>query len=156
MREGAHGWFPADDADERRLYETGARIPKSPFCRGENRSIYDAVRSPDGHGIYGSVWNLEYMPFAGHLFYYDMRTGEIRDYGPGKTGSAEVGPRSDRRLTTWFICFVTRNGKTYAAAIMIEEGRSGGKSCAPLAAEFFSRYFQPAPEPPEKRANPAE
>lgn len=74
----------------------------------------------------------------------------------GKTGSAEVGPRSDRRLTTWFICFVTRNGKTYAAAIMIEEGRSGGKSCAPLAAEFFSRYFQPAPEPPEKKANPAE
>ena len=66
------------------------------------------------------------------------------------------GKRSDRRLTTWFICFVTRNGKTYAAAIMIEEGRSGGKSCAPLAAEFFSRYFQPAPEPPEKRANPAE
>ncbi len=77
------------DADERRLYETGARIPKSPLCRGENRSIYDAVRSPDGRGIYGSVWNLEYMPFAGHLFYYDMRTGEIRDYGPGKTGSAD-------------------------------------------------------------------
>ena len=64
------------DADERRLHETGARIPKSPFCKGER-------------GIYGSVWNLEYMPFAGHLFYYDMRTGEIRDYGPGKTGSAD-------------------------------------------------------------------
>lgn len=77
------------DADERRLYETGIKIPKSPLCQGENRSIYDAVRSPDGKGIYGSVWNLEYMPFAGHLFYYDMKSGEMRDYGPGKKGSAD-------------------------------------------------------------------
>ncbi len=73
----------------------------------------------------------------------------------GKTGSAEIGPRSNRRLTTWFICFVTHRERTYAASIMIEDGRSGGKSCAPLAAEFFSRYFQALPKAAENEMNPA-
>lgn len=77
------------NADEKRIIPTGAKIPKSPFCSGENRSIYDAVRSPDGKGIYGCVWNLEYMPFAGHIFYYDMESGNVIDYGPGKKGSAD-------------------------------------------------------------------
>ena len=74
-------------ADEKRIYNTGVKIPKSPLCEGENRSIYDAVRSPDGKGIYGCVWNLEYMPFAGHIFYYDMKSNTMRDYGPGRLSS---------------------------------------------------------------------
>lgn len=98
------------------------------------RGMFEVVNSPGGSGQEAALPGMKLY---------------------GKTGSAEIGPRSNRRLTTWFICFITHQEKTYAAAIMIEEGRSGGKSCAPLAAEFFSRYFLPAPEKDEKELNPA-
>ncbi len=97
------------------------------------KGMFEVVNSPHGSGREAALPGLQLY---------------------GKTGSAEVGPRSNRRLTTWFICFVSHQGKTYAAAIMIEEGRSGGKSCAPLAAEFFARYFQPVPVEKEKNVNP--
>jgi penicillin-binding protein 2 len=63
----------------------------------------------------------------------------------GKTGTAEVGSRANRRNNTWFICFGTVKEKTYAMVIMVENGMSGGKSCAPLAAEFFNRWLEKAP-----------
>jgi penicillin-binding protein 2 len=60
----------------------------------------------------------------------------------GKTGTAEVGSRAHRRNNTWFICFGTVKGKTYAMVVMIENGISGGRSCAPLAKEFFMRWLK--------------
>ncbi|OGV38684.1 MAG: penicillin-binding protein 2 [Lentisphaerae bacterium GWF2_45_14] len=60
----------------------------------------------------------------------------------GKTGTAEVGPRSNRYTNTWFIAFGSDKGKTYAICIFIEKGMSGGRTCAPLAAEFFDEYLQ--------------
>jgi penicillin-binding protein 2 len=59
----------------------------------------------------------------------------------GKTGTAEVGSAGNIRNITHFISFVSHNGRRYALAVTIEDGRSGGRSCAPLAAEFFRRYL---------------
>lgn len=59
----------------------------------------------------------------------------------GKTGTAEVGPRDKRYKNTWFIGFGTHSGKTYAIAILVERGIAGGRTCAPLAAEFFTRWL---------------
>ena len=69
----------------------------------------------------------------------------------GKTGSAEVGSGAGRKLTTWFICFTAWRGRTYAAAVMVEDGTFGGLDCAPLAAEFFRRWLDP-----QQAASPAE
>jgi len=63
----------------------------------------------------------------------------------GKTGSAEVGPRSDRRLVVWFVAYTSHDGRRYALAVMVEDGDSGGGDCAPLAAEFLREYLRPAP-----------
>ncbi len=60
----------------------------------------------------------------------------------GKTGTAEVGSRSNRHKNTWFIGFGKHDGTNYAIAILIEKGSSGGKTCAPLAAEFFTTYLR--------------
>lgn len=59
----------------------------------------------------------------------------------GKTGTAEVdvGPR--RINNTWFIAFTSYRGRRYALAVLIEEGRSGGRDCAPLAKEFLERFL---------------
>ncbi|MBE6378619.1 MAG: hypothetical protein E7051_07380 [Lentisphaerae bacterium] len=59
----------------------------------------------------------------------------------GKTGTAEIGPRDKRRNITHFIAFVDFQDKTYALALTIEDGHSGGRTCAPIAAEFFRQFL---------------
>ncbi len=59
----------------------------------------------------------------------------------GKTGTAEVGPSYNRHKNTWFIGFGTHEDKTYAVAVLVENGESGGRSCAPLAARFFTEWL---------------
>ncbi len=59
----------------------------------------------------------------------------------GKTGTAETGSASSRRNITHFIAFVEYNHRRYAAAVTIEDGSSGGRTCAPLVAAFFDNYF---------------
>ena len=59
----------------------------------------------------------------------------------GKTGSAQ-GVRDDKRIvTTWFIAFVKYKGRSYASALVFDDGVSGGSDCAPLTGTFFQRYL---------------
>ena len=94
------------------------------------QGMFKVVNSPEGSGRRGAVPNLEIM---------------------GKTGSAEVGPRSDRRLIVWFVAYTEYRKFKYAVAVMVEDGASGGGDCAPLAAEFLREYLHPVP-PPAKSA----
>jgi len=71
------------DADMEKLLDTGAFLPKSPGCDSEARCVYDAVPSPDGKSIYGSVWNLECVPFSERLFRFDFCDGKVHDLGCG-------------------------------------------------------------------------
>ncbi|MBE6366483.1 MAG: hypothetical protein E7052_01060 [Lentisphaerae bacterium] len=60
----------------------------------------------------------------------------------GKTGTAEVSAGRGRLINnTWFTAFLTHNNVRYAVVVMVEEGRSGGRSCAPLARDFLERYL---------------
>ena len=90
------------------------------------RGMFMVVNSETGSGRRGAVRGLEVG---------------------GKTGSAEVGGKNDRRLITWFIAFVEHAGRRYALAVTVEDGTSGGGDCAPLAAEFLQNYLLPAPRP---------
>ena len=80
-------------------------------------AMLDVVASPDGSGRNAAVPGLE-----------------IR----GKTGSAEYGKGGMLRIYAWFIAYAKIGGRTVAVAIVVEDGESGGRTCAPLAAEFFS------------------
>jgi penicillin-binding protein 2 len=59
----------------------------------------------------------------------------------GKTGTAEIKGRNGRHQNTWFICFGESENINYAAAIIVEDGVSGGKTCAPIAKSFFMKYL---------------
>lgn len=63
----------------------------------------------------------------------------------GKTGTAEFGLRKKERNMTHFIAFTTYRQRKYAIAVTIEDGDSGGGSCAPLAAAFFERFLLRTP-----------
>jgi len=60
----------------------------------------------------------------------------------GKTGTAELKVRGKKHQNTWFICFGKHKGKNYAAAILVEDGISGGHTCAPIARAFFTEYLK--------------
>ncbi|MFA7229968.1 MAG: penicillin-binding protein 2 [Victivallaceae bacterium] len=109
------------------LYDTAPEITGNLACSVKNLKIvqngmYRVVNSPNGSGKLA-------------------KNSTIMLYG--KTGTAEIGTTSNRRQNTWFICFGKYKSKTYAAAILIEDGAAGGKTCAPLASEFFTLWLNP-------------
>ncbi|MDD5727228.1 MAG: penicillin-binding protein 2 [Victivallales bacterium] len=60
----------------------------------------------------------------------------------GKTGTAELTVNGRRRQNTWFIAYGSYKNKNYAVAILIENGVSGGLTCAPLAKNFFMKFLK--------------
>jgi penicillin-binding protein 2 len=76
----------------------------------------------------------------------------------GKTGSSQVVTHArlerDRNAHElqphgWFICFAPVENPTIAMAILVEHGRSGGESAAPVAAKVLSKVFKvPMPGAP--------
>lgn len=105
---------------EREIESVGELKAGRPALDAVRRGMFQVVNSPHGSGREAKVEGLDLY---------------------GKTGSAEVGPPSSRILTTWFLAFVSWHGRSYSCCIMVEEGTSGGRSCAPLAAELFRRYL---------------
>ncbi len=74
----------------------------------------------------------------------------------GKTGSAQVVAKSrlEKSPNTfemlphgWFLAFAPADRPRIALAVIVEHGRSGGESAAPVAHEILAHYFgldQPA------------
>ena len=60
----------------------------------------------------------------------------------GKTGTAEKGSGENKSKNTWFTGFGTHKGKTYAFTVFVENGKSGGKTCAPIARQFFDTWLE--------------
>lgn len=60
----------------------------------------------------------------------------------GKTGTAEKGPRTRRTKNTWFAGFGSYKSKTYSFVVFVENGQSGGKTCAPIASTFFDNWLE--------------
>lgn len=60
----------------------------------------------------------------------------------GKTGTAEVGSRANRRKNAWFIAYApATNTPTIAVALVIENGKSGGGTAAPRICEILKAHF---------------
>jgi penicillin-binding protein 2 len=59
----------------------------------------------------------------------------------GKTGSAEYGPRSDRKKHAWMILFAPYRQPRYAVSLVIEDAVSGGITTAPRMRELMLTIF---------------
>ena len=58
----------------------------------------------------------------------------------GKTGTAELetrGPDGRKKNTTWFISFAPYERPRFAVVVMVENGTSGGTTCAPVARDVY-------------------
>lgn len=58
-----------------------------------------------------------------------------------KTGTAEYGPRSNRKKHTWMIAFAPFDNPTIALAVLVEDGESGGLTAAPIVASVLREHF---------------
>ncbi|MBP7825246.1 MAG: hypothetical protein KA236_01640 [Verrucomicrobia bacterium] len=58
----------------------------------------------------------------------------------GKTGTAQVMDAHNRLTghTTWFIAYAPYEAPRYAVVVMVEDGGSGGGTCAPIARDIFT------------------
>jgi penicillin-binding protein 2 len=79
---------------------------------------------------------------------YRARLAEVEVCG--KTGSAQVvtHARLEKSPTAhevqphgWFICFAPADRPRIALAVLVEHGRSGGESAAPVARKILAHYF---------------
>ena len=68
-----------------------------------------------------------------------------------KTGTAQI--KQGNRIvghTTWFASFAPFQDPRYAVVVMIEDGTSGGATCAPVAQQIYlalqKREQRPKPE----------
>jgi penicillin-binding protein 2 len=68
----------------------------------------------------------------------------------GKTGSAQVVTKSRLAQSPnafemlphgWFVAFAPADNPTIALAVLVEHGRSGGESAAPVARQILANYL---------------
>ena len=59
----------------------------------------------------------------------------------GKTGTAEVGSRANRRKNAWFAAYAPADNPTVAVAMIVENGVSGGETAAPRVCEVLKAIF---------------
>ncbi len=70
----------------------------------------------------------------------------------GKTGTAERderGPDGRKKNTTWFVSFAPYGSPRFAVVVMVENGQSGGTTCAPIARDVYMALekFNRFPDP---------
>jgi cell division protein FtsI/penicillin-binding protein 2 len=68
----------------------------------------------------------------------------------GKTGTAETERRLDGRKIkeTWFVSYAPHDHPRYAVVVLVDDGISGGTSCAPLARKMYQTLKElPEPQP---------
>jgi penicillin-binding protein 2 len=59
----------------------------------------------------------------------------------GKTGTAEFKSGEQKRKNTWMAGFAEKDGEKYSYALLVEDGISGGSTCAPLIKHFFNTWI---------------
>lgn len=60
----------------------------------------------------------------------------------GKTGTAEYGSRENRKNNTWMTAFAPFDEPRYAMAVVVQDGESGGKTCAPIVHTVMKEIFE--------------
>src|SRR5207248_10534783 len=60
----------------------------------------------------------------------------------GKTGTAERTEGGAKRNTTWFISFAPYEHPKYAVVVAVEDGASGGGTCAPIAKKIYEAILE--------------
>lgn len=107
-------------------------FPEVKSSLGVDASYLDFVRQ----GMWQVVWGDKASAKAARKSPIDLA---------GKTGTAQVGSRTTKQ-NTWFICYGPVENPKYACAVVVKNGKSGGRSAAPVATDMFINWLGPRVE----------
>lgn len=117
--------------------------------------LLDEVRSPDDNHLVAEMTPVIESKIAANPAYIELAregmrqvvwratgTARVGREAPvtiaGKTGTAQIG---DDKNNTWFICFGPYEKPEFAVAVLIEDGKSGGSTAAPVAVEALNLWL---------------
>jgi penicillin-binding protein 2 len=62
----------------------------------------------------------------------------------GKTGTAQVQDTNNKKIgqTTWFASFAPYPNPRWAVVVMVDDGKSGGDTCAPVAGKVYKALLE--------------
>jgi penicillin-binding protein 2 len=109
------------------------RVQINPIHLALIRKLADTEHAADDNGIGGAYaeFHKNGVPMLGNF-----RVA-------GKTGTAEVkSPGSPYRKITWFDSYGPYENPRYVVVVMVEDGASGGKACAPVAEKIYEAILQ--------------
>ncbi len=107
---------------------------KASSLRTLHEAMLDDTESPEG---------TAFMAFHGSPVNTQLRVC-------GKTGTAQNEHDGAITYTTWFLSFAPYEHPHYAVLVMVENGASGGSTCAPIGREIYETILKM-----EQRAAPA-
>ena len=99
-------------------------------------AMLDDTRKPGGHRLR--------RRFGGSPVNKELRVC-------GKTGTAQNEVNGGITYTTWFLSFAPYEHPHYAVVVMVENGSSGGGTCAPIAREIYEAILKLEKSAPPSR-----
>jgi penicillin-binding protein 2 len=99
---------------------------KASSIRILQEAMLDDTENPEG---------TAYLGFRGSPVNTELRVC-------GKTGTAENDVNGGTTYTTWFLSFAPYEHPRYAVVVMVENGSSGGGTCAPIAREVYEAILK--------------
>ncbi len=124
--------------------------PQDPLS-SEPEIKYPAPRVRDHLGVSERSLGILRQAMLGDTEDPDGTGRHVRDHDPlpglricAKTGTAQVQDIHNRRtgLTTWFASFAPLDHPRWAVVVMVEDGRSGGDTCAPVAGPIYAALMK--------------
>jgi penicillin-binding protein 2 len=96
--------------------------------------LADTEHAPDSLGLGGTAY-----PEFHHGGQPDLANFPVA----AKTGTAEVkSARSPYQKITWFASYGPYEDPRYVVVVMVEDGQSGGKTCAPVAEKIYESIIK--------------
>lgn len=122
------------------------RLPR-PYVNSSNKPFYHRLNIPNHHleTVREGMRRVVRRGGTGAAAAIDVKADVM-----GKTGTAEVGPKYNRRKNAWFIAFAKPNAesnrsslasRSVALAIVLERADSGGGSAAPRACKILKKIY---------------
>ncbi len=128
------------DADGNEILKREPKVSAPVEVNGKALSLVHegmrcVVQDPDGTGRKANIEGL------------DIR---------GKTGTAQFSRRGESTKCTWFTAFIKSDTYPFVVTLLVEEGISGGTTCAPMVHDLIQKavdLYKPAPVAPEPSAD---
>ena len=129
--------------------------PQDPLST-EAPTVFAAGRVRDRLGVSQRSMDILRHAMLGDTEDPDGTGRHVRDHAPlpglhicGKTGTAQIQDTHNNKIgqTTWFASFAPMDSPRWAVVVMVEDGKSGGDTCSPIAGPVYAALMNRAQHP---------